>query len=284
MKRVIASVLMSGLVMASQEASSINKDIEQKVLNFIGKSAPKELAFSHVEPLGTVSIGHGWYGVAVEFEKSGQKSNEIFLTDGKFLAQNIIHMEEGRDFRTVAQESFSKPLSESFYQKRNLIYGDEASENRVVIFSNPLCPHCLNYMSVVHEHIKSHRNVAIYYYPVSLEELFPHAGSLIVETEIAKAALNDSSLDWKLYKALLNDSELYNLALSGKAEEVAKKVFGDYKNKMVLKEKNWEAAIAEDEKIINKLGIKGTPTVYVNGVIDTKLQKVFTLGLEVQNK
>lgn len=275
MKKIILSVLVSGIVMASQEVSHINKDIESKVLDFIEKNAPKESAFSHVAPLGSVSIGHGWYGVAVEFEKSGQKSQEIFLTDGKFLAQNIIHMEENRDFRATAQEGFAKPLDKSFYNNKNLIYGGENAKNKVVIFSNPLCPHCLNYMKFVHEYVEKNKNIAIYYYPVPLGELFPHAGALIEATERAKIALGDNSLDWKLYKALSEDSELYRLAKEGEAEKVAKVVFGDFN--INSDDKTISDYMYANTVKIDSIGVNGTPTVYVNGVIDSKLQKVFTL-------
>lgn len=284
MKKIISLSIVIGATLFGQEISR-NKDIEEKILKFIEKSSPLEKrVFSKLAVEGSVELADGWHGVSVIFEKNGKPEREMFLSDGKHLAQNIIDMESNKDFKTLALEKFAGVLDERFYSKENLIYGEEGAKNRVVIFSNPLCPHCLDYFAAVQKYIKDNKelSVSIFYYPVALESVFPTTQKLIEVTERAKIALDDKSLDWKLYKALAEDEKLYTLAKEGKAEEVAKKIFGEFDLKKGKKEV--KTLLKANEEKIDALAIKGTPTVYVNGVIDLKLQKIFTLGIDRDKK
>ncbi|MDD5373297.1 MAG: thioredoxin domain-containing protein [Sulfurimonas sp.] len=279
MKKILLLASLLGNLLTAEDILHTNKDIENKVVSFIESDIPDKNSVISVKAAGSFLIADGWYGVSTVIEKVGGEIRDVFLSNGKYMAQNIVNIENGKDYGLAAKEFLSKKLDNSFYSKENLIYGKADAKNRIVVFSNPLCPHCLNYIEELKKYIShySSLDVCVYYYPTPLN-IFPSGDGLIKEAERAKIVLRDKEADWKLYHALFTDIKLYELASGGKIDVVIKKVFGSFDAEAGQKEA--EAVLATNNLKIEALEVKGTPSVYINGVADIGFKKVFKLHEE----
>ncbi len=55
-------------------------------------------------------------------------------------------------------------ITDKYYQKTKLVAGSEKAKDKIVIFSDPLCPLCPHYVPQVIEFVnKNPDNIALYY-------------------------------------------------------------------------------------------------------------------------
>jgi len=130
----------------------------------------------------------GWYGYVFNIKANvGKEKNivakDIIFTNGIVAAPDLIDMKTGKSLKNY----LNPKLSSKYYNKEHLIAGNENAKNRLVIFSDPLCPFCIDYVPEVIKYVKkNHNNIALYYYHFPLLRLHPVADTITKAMDAAK--------------------------------------------------------------------------------------------------
>ena len=124
------------------------------------------------------------------------------FSNGEFVAPELIDLKTGNSLKLLLQPK----LSDNFYSPNHLIEGNKDAENKIVIFSDPLCPFCIDYVPEVIKHVKKNKEeIALYYYHFPLSKIHPAADTLVKAMDVAKKkGIKDVELkvyetDWETY-------------------------------------------------------------------------------------
>jgi protein-disulfide isomerase len=138
-----------------------------------------------------------------------------------------------------------------------------------VIFSDPLCPFCKEFVPEAIEYMKKDPNMfAVYYYHLPLENLHP------ASVELAKAAV---ALELKGAKDVILN--LYKVEVDPKERknEVILAAFNKTMNSNINMVDLLSAEVIKhfknDLKIADSLMVNGTPTMFLDGVLDKTKMK-----------
>ncbi|MCF6173967.1 MAG: thioredoxin domain-containing protein [Campylobacteraceae bacterium] len=262
--------LLSIILISSTIASAGDKTVEQKLVSFIGKAinTGKSYKFKDVKVIHEeiVPWNKKWKAYFLKIDLKIPSKNktvsvrDIIFSDGTLISKDFIDINSGRSIKN----SFSFPASPKLYDDKHLLIGNKNAKNKLILFSDPLCPFCMDYVPDLISWIKKHdKNFALYYYyfPLSI-----HPASItIVKAEIAAQKLGK-------FKNLT--SRVYNEAFdfeNANEANVLKKFNKTFKTNLTIKEINQKdilQRVKNDIKVANDLMVRGTPTLYVNGKKD----------------
>lgn len=184
----------------------------------------------------------------------------IYFVNGNTITSELMNAKTGVRYNDTLTPDFNP----TFYTKANLISGSEKSANKIAIFSDPLCPFCRKFVPEAISYMKKYpKTFAIYYYNLPLVNLHP-ASVTLVKAAIAaeQAGIDDATL--KLYNVDIDANEKdEQKILSAFNKAVGSKItLNDIKKDSVLAQYNF------DQKVVSKMAVAGTPTVFFNGVKD----------------
>ena len=245
-----------------KRAISVNKDYKLKGI--------RVRQFKDVKDLP------GWkvYFLDIDLELLRQKGKEITVHDkifsnGKFIVRDFINIIN----RSSLKDKLVPDMDDSFYRKDHLVYGKEKAPNKIVVFSDPICPFCQGYLPKLLKAAKENPDkIALYYYHFPLIMLHKEAPT-VIKAAIAAEEKGMKDVMQKVYAAGFNMDT---------ADE--KKILAEFNKKMKTKitlkdihKKEVEERYNQDKEYADKMMISGTPTVYVNGKKDfsrTKYQEI----------
>lgn len=252
---------------------------ENKIVKFIQDGANKQIQFDYIRVKAKYDkLENNWFAYLVEIKvKNDSKIYEdVFFTDGYYVTQGLIRLDNLKDVRNVVTENFSKKIDTSFYTKENLIFGNLNAKNKLVVFSDPLCPFCINYFNNLKENLNNFKDVAIFYYMFPLKEMHPNS-EILLKASLMYSKQNQKNIDFELYK-LLSDAQIYNKAMD--SEQSALDIFNtvfktnysikELKENLIIKNK-----LEEDIKKATAFNVSGTPKVYFNESLDIERNKIF---------
>lgn len=272
-KLLLATALLAG---------GLNADaIDDKVLAFEKKrfSQNKRIKLESVEiTLKKKMPMDGWYGYIVDvnalINNQKAKARDTVFSDGKVIAPEIFDINTGADLKDLLTPS----LTSKYYDKKKLIAGNHNAKDKIVVFSDPLCPFCIDLVPDVINHVKKNSDsIALYYYHFPLLRIHPAADTLVKAMEIAKKnGMKDSEL--KVYET---DWEKY----FGSKERNKKKILDAF-NKVFktnitpeqISDEKLQEEIFKDVSMGEDMMVQGTPTIYINGEKDNTRLKYETLG------
>ena len=246
------------------EKSRISQNPNVKV-NDIKISAKKELALA------------GWYGYILDVQANVQgkdiNAKDIIFSDGKFVAPDLIDMKTGKSMK----DSVNPNLSEKYYDKSKLIAGNPNAKDKLVLFSDPLCPFCIDFAPDVINYVnKNSSKIALYYYNFPLQS-HPASTPLVKIIEVAKQkGLKDVEL--KVYQTKW---EQYFDAKSTDEKKILEAFNKEFKTDIKLDEINAKSVndnLQKDISMGEEALVQGTPTIFINGEKDSSRQKYETLG------
>lgn len=260
----LSANLMDDKVIAfEKERFSQNKRIKLKDINInLKKELPQK----------------GWYGYIIEidalFGEKNVKAKDIVFSDGKVIAPEIFDIKTGADLKDLLTPS----LSAKYYDEKKLIAGNHNAKDKIVIFSDPLCPFCIDYVPEVIKHVKKNsKDIALYYYHFPLLRIHPAADTLIKAMEIAKKdGIKDIEL--KIYDI---DWEKYFTAKERNAEKILNAFNKEFKTNITMEQisdKELREEVFKDVSMGEDVMVQGTPTIYINGEKDNTRLKYETLG------
>lgn len=269
-KLLSLSVLLSVSLFASDDVViefekrvSSNPNIK---VNDIKINTKKELALS------------GWNGYILDVEANIQgkdiKVKDILFSDGKFIALELLDAKTGKSLKDLMTPN----LTANYYNKSKLIAGNHNAKDKIVIFSDPLCPFCMDYVPEVIKHVnKNSDSIALYYYHFPLLGLHPAAAPLSKLIEVARhKGIKDAEL--KAYKI---DWEPHFSSKSTDEKKILEAFNKELKTDIKLEEitsKEINEALQKDILMGEDVMVQGTPTIFINGVKDATREKYETLG------
>jgi hypothetical protein len=267
MLKLLATTLLSTSLI---HASATNKQIEDFLSKNFGNNPNIEKVNVSVNSKTKIKQMPDWDAFIVDVDaklKNGKDVTQkmIWFSNGITITSDLIDLKTARPLK----ESVSPKFEAKHYKDENLIYGDKNSKHKVVIFSDPLCPFCRQYVPKAIEHMKKDpKNFAIYYYHFPLESLHPAA------VELTKAAIV-AEMQGKKDVVL----KLYDVKVGGRERNVEKilkefnKIMGTKVTKKDLEDPKVLKHFNQDRSIANDVMVNGTPTVFFDGEKDRSKQK-----------
>jgi thiol:disulfide interchange protein DsbC len=220
----------------------------------------------------------GWSGYILDIKVNVQgkdiNAKDILFSNGKYISLDLIDSANGKSLKDLVTPN----LTEKYYDKAKLIAGNNDAKDKIVVFSDPLCPYCIDYLPEVIKHVqKNSDSIALYYYHFPLLTVHPASGVVVKLIDIAKhkgikdVELKTYQTNWEKYFDVKTTDEKVILDAFNK----------EFKTDIKLE----ELAKAEIRKTIDsdtamgeEVMVQGTPTIFVNGVKDSTRLKYEDLG------
>lgn len=188
------------------------------------------------------------------------ESQDILFASDTLIAPDLIDPKSGQSIKNSVSPSFKSV----FYKKDNLLMGNANAKHKLVLFSDPLCPFCMQLVDELVAHIKDHpKTFALYYYHFPLVSIHPASKTVV---KAMSAAINKGHKDilHRTYKAKFDAHETnekkvltaFNKALNTNLS------MADINDKSVLKH------IESDKYIASQMLINSTPTLFMDGKKD----------------
>ncbi len=220
---------------------------------------------------------NGWSGYILDVEATVQGKNinakDILFSDGKYISLELIDSETGKSLKDLVTPN----LTDNYHDKSKLIAGNHNAKDKIVIFSDPLCPFCKDYVPDVIKYVNKNKDsIALYYYNFPLS-IHPAATPLSKLIEVAKhkgvkdVELRAYEIDWEPYFDVKTTDEKKILEAFNKEFKTNIKVEEISTNEI-------KALIEKDITMGEEVMVAGTPTIFVNKVKDSTKLKYETLG------
>lgn len=272
LKLLVATLLLSSVLGANQ-----NKIVEEYLEELFDNNPNiTSLKVKVVDNLDVESM-KGWEAVVINVTGVLKQNNTsrnikqkmVWFTDGVVITKDLTNMKTSESLRDLLNPEFKQ----SFYKKENLIYGNEDAKHKVVLFSDPLCPFCRNFVPSAINYMKRKPNkFAVYYFHFPLPSIHP------ASIELSQAAI---AAELKGHKNVVLN--MYKVEIDPKERDVNKilKAFNKTMKTDIkpadLRTKEVMEGFASDMEIADNLMVQGTPTVFLDGKLDRtkkKYQKV----------
>lgn len=278
MLSTIKILMISVFVLSS---SLIAADIDTKVLEFEKKRFSKNKRIK----LNNISINtkksmpiKGWFGFIIDVDASmagnDVKAKDIVFSNGDVIAPELFDSKTGMSFKDLMDPT----INSKYYDKAKLIAGNHDAKDKIVVFSDPLCPFCMDYVPDVIEHVKKNpTSIALYYYHFPLLQLHPAAKTLVRLMNVAKQK-GVEDIELKIYKV---DWDKYFTEKEKSTQKIIdgfNKEFNTQITFMDVNNKKMNDEIFHDVKMGEEAMVQGTPTIFVNGEKDKTKLKYETLG------
>ncbi len=220
----------------------------------------------------------GWNGYILDVKANvgGKNINakDIVFSNGKYIALDLIDSSNGKSLKDLVTPN----VTSKYYDKSKLIAGTHDAKDKIVVFSDPLCPFCMDYIPDVIKHVnKNSDSIALYYYHFPLLRLHPAAGPLSKIMDVAKHK-GMKNIELKVYEA---DWDKYFTSKTTDEKKILEGFNKEFKTDIKLSEiqdKKVQSLIDSDIKMGEDVMVQGTPTIFVNGVKDAMKVKYLELG------
>lgn len=253
-------------------------DVDEKVINY------EKMRFLSNQGLSLQEVNiktkkelplKGWYGyiLNIKADVPGRgivSGNDMLFSNGQAVASELINIKSGKSFKDL----LTPKVTAKYYKKSHLIAGNEDAKNKVVVFSDPLCPACQQTLpQMIQKANLNPKDIALYYYHFPLLSIHPAAGPLSKAMVVAKQK-GIKDIEKKIYATKFNK---YFDARETDAKKILdgfNKVFNtnitvlEIENVMVSKEVETDLEMGAD------VMVQGTPTIFVNTVND-KTRRLF---------
>lgn len=193
------------------------------------------------------------------------KQKVIWFSNGKIITKELTSLKTGESLTAAVRPKFKA----EYYKKENLIYGNKDAEHKVAIFSDPLCPFCRNFVPGAIEDMRNQpKKFAVYYYHFPLPSIHP-ASVPLVKAAAAAELKGFKDVVLNLYKVQVDPREKdINKVVAAFNKAVGSKLVpADLITPEVTKQINYDLRTAEN------VMVSGTPTLYLDGVIDKTKKK-----------
>ena len=267
--------LMSKLLMSSLAATCMLSAAAFDVKKFVEKNVVKnpQVKIKNIETIGIKKIPgkNDWkaYLILVNLTFKGKEIREpmtIFVDEKSGLTtMSLMNIDSGKEY----QRMIKPDMPERYYNDEHLIAGDKNAKHKMVIFSDPQCPFCIEYVPKVLKAFKEKKgDVALYYYHMPLLRLHP-------VSEVLTRVMESLQKEGKTDQAM----KVYGLKIAAR-EKNEEKILAALKkqlnievNKEEISKKEVKEAVKKDMDEGLNMMIRGTPTVYFDGEYDESRTK-----------
>ena len=271
LKLLATTLLLSSLA----HAGSSSKQVENFLIKTFGNNPNLESV--KVKTTNSIKIPgqENWTAYFVELsavlskDKKNVTQKMVWFSDGNVVTKELYDVNKGIDLK----DAVSLPFADKYYTKANLIYGNANAKHKVVIFSDPLCPFCRNFVPAAIKYMKKEPNkFAVYYFHFPLPNLHPAAVELVkCATALEFKGAKDVVLN--LYTVKVNPKE--------KSQEKILAAFNQTMNSNItIQEMNDIKVLKHLERdlaISDSVMVGGTPTMFFDGKLDKTKNKFKTV-------
>ncbi len=202
------------------------------------------------------------------------KAKDIVFSDGELISSELFDLETGKSYK----ELMTPTLSTNYYDKAKFIAGNIDAEDKLVIFSDPLCPFCMDFVPDVINYVQKHKkNLALYYYHFPLARIHPASVPLSKLMILAKDK-GIKNIEQKVYTI---DWDKYFTSKETDIKKVLDAFNKEFKtsfSKKDLENEKIEKELVYDINMGEEVMVDGTPTIFVNGEQDKTKLKYEKLG------
>jgi len=256
-----------------------NQKIDTDILKYEKRKISSILKRQKIE-LNDVSIilkkdlkQDGWYGYVfnLTFTVKGKQltQKDTLFTNGTLITPELINAKTKRSFKDMMYPI----LSDKYFDKKHLIAGNPSAKHTLVLFSDPLCPICLDEVPFIIKNVmKNPEKMALYYYHLPLD-MHPTASTLSKASIIA-TQMGIKDVDYKVYTT--NFSNFYD----GYAETDNQKALDffneTFKTNITMEQINdtkLNERLEYDLDMADEAFVNGTPTLFLDGEIDKSRMK-----------
>ena len=194
---------------------------------------------------------------------------QVVFVNGGLVSSRLIDLKSGKDY----SKELRPKVPASIYDDEHLLFGNKDAKHKVVIFSDPQCPFCMELVPEIMKAAKAHpETFALYYYHLPLMRIHPVSGILVRVMHVAQEKGQNDIVE-KLYTLEINPRET-NV---DKVLAAVKKHSGFVVTKAEIDTKSVKDAIKADENAAARMMVSGTPTIYVDGKWDKRRDKYESL-------
>lgn len=273
-KLVLSTLLLFGILNANTIENKILDFEKKRLMNSNKRMVVEEVKIIHKQELPI----SGWYGfmidIKVKLQEKEARAKDIVFSNGILVASDLLDINTGESLKG----SIAPNLSEEYYNKSHLIAGNNKAKNKIVLFSDPLCPACKAVVPDIIKYVnKNPKKIALYYYHFPLIQLHPAAEVLSKAMIVAsKKGLKDIELNTytkdfsKYFTSKEKDSKII---LKGFNE-----IFKTDISLAQIEKENISKQLLTDMVMGDGVMVNSTPTIYVNGKKDKTQQKYKMLG------
>ena len=183
----------------------------------------------------------------------------MFVKDG-LITGHLVDLKTGNDYR----DNIKPTVKASYYNDEHLLFGKKDAKHKILIFSDPQCPFCMELVPEIFKAAKENpTKIAVYYYHLPLLRIHPVSDIL---TRVMHVAQHEGKMDVV--------EKLYSLKISPKETNMTKilsavqKHAGYSVSSEKVDAKEVKAAIKADADDAAKMMVSGTPTIYIDGEWD----------------
>lgn len=263
-------------------ATSLNAiAVDNDIVAFEKKrfSSNKQIELKNVELFFKQELAQkDWYAYILSIDANYQgkevKFKDIVFSNGLVVAPELLDIKSGNSLK----DSVMPTLSEKYYNKANLLLGNPNAKDKIVVFSDPLCPFCMDYLPDVIKHVKQNETkVALYYYHFPLLAIHPASQTLTKLMDVAQEmgvkdiVLKTYTANWDTYFTEKESDEK-------KILEAFNKEFSLNITLEQIQDKKIENKIINDISLGEDALVQGTPTIFVNGKYDKAKTKFLETG------
>ena len=264
MSKLSATMLISASLFAAT-----NSEVETFLKNTLSKNPAVSSINVNVLERTPLEGMKGWDSFIVSLDakvKQGKEEREvkqrvIYFANDKVITGELTDLKTGKSL----QEAVAPKFKAEYYKKEYRIYGNENAKHKVAIFSDPLCPFCRSYVPSALEYMKQYPDTfAVYYYHFPLTRLHP-AAPILTRAAAAAELQGVEDVCLKLYKVPTTITREQD---EQKVLDAFNAAAGTTLKKEDIHTAAVDAFIKSEEDIIEALMVRGTPTVYFDGVKD----------------
>jgi len=214
----------------------------------------------------TIPSNPNWkaYLVIVELKYKGKDIQEpmtIFVDEkAGLVSMDLMDANSGKSYK----RSMKPDIPDSYYDDAHLIAGKNNAKHKMVIFSDPQCPFCMEFVPGALKDFDTKKGeVALYYYHMPLIRLHP-------VSEVLTRVMEVLQKEGKTADAM----KMYSLKIPAKEKSVdkilaaIKKQFNIVVSKEAISKPEIKEAVNNDIKKAKAMMINGTPTIYFDGKFD----------------
>ncbi len=258
---------------------------EVQVLDFLKKNMAmndgvsiKNISIKESQKLKDIPSWNAYFinlNLHVKSEKKDVNITDIVFSNGEYFAKDFVSFKSGRSIKSTLSPSADAKL----YKASHLIAGDANAKHKLVVFSDPVCPFCMDFVPDAIEAAKKYpKTFALYYYHFPLQMHQSALGFSKAMLVAKKQGIKDVVL--KTYEEGFDEKVGDDKAIA----KVFSKALGVKVTQKQMNEKWVLEEIEKDMKIANELMVNGTPTLFIDGVKDAKRKEFVKILKSLKDK
>lgn len=270
-------IVLAVFISLSLSANELDKKVLDFEKNRFSKNSRIEIVDLSVNMKKQLP-NKNWYGyiIDVNVKMAGKdvKAKDILFSNGELVATELFDIKSGDSFKDLMTPN----LTVKYYDEKKLIVGNPNAKDKIVVFSDPLCPFCMDFVPDVIKHVKKYEDkIALYYYHFPLSRIHPAAVPLV---KLMVKAKEDGikNIEERVYSVYWDEE----FSSKEQNEDVVissfNKIFKTSYTKEDINSDKISDEIFEDVSMGEDVLVQGTPTIFINGEQDKSKIKYEKLG------